>query len=366
MTRWFIQLPAFGTESDQLMKDELKFWFYNDQKNILLTLITAVISVIPGCIRLFIDSFGKPEFNYGLWFSLGQFLVSLVGLSLVALRYRPQALDNVADRLNLQDYIEECCNIKQTKIRDSASAYRVVRKTVNQFYLAWILVWLVWSIQYGLDIYLYAMDRSCISEYFNNLKYLLDFLSSSFMFAVYFILNDITVDISNRAETGYSNLYYAVVSCIFIFFIGLIFLMTHSANSYDSSFDKYELYTRILLSFFGTISFVFVLGKLNSNFLAVPRLLMILLYIYAISQSFAIFYSNDVCPHKFHHGSYMPIVEVVRLFMPWIISLGKIALLILLSWILYKRRLIFYIIHKSVLMTETPRMTREFNRYMNK
>lgn len=126
--------------------------------------------------------------------------------------------------------------------------------------------------------------------------------------------------------------------------------------------DYEHLLPLTILSAFGCISFVLVLGKLNSNFLSVPRVFMLILYVYAVAQAYSLFYQR--IPQPKPDSEFQPIIEVMKYIYPWVIFLGKITLLITLSWILNKKRLIFYIVNKSLSMTLVKEQLKEFNRYM--
>lgn len=181
------------------------------------------------------------------------------------------------------------------------------------------------------------------------------------MFCVYLILNDVTVDISNRCGEHYPNLYWSTVGIGFLFIVCLAFYITYLSNPLCSVF---QLYVKVILSAFGCISFVLVLGKLNSIYLNIPRLFMFPLYIYAVAQAYSFFFFNGKI-EEYEKTPYYSLINVIHVIYPWILSIGKVILLITLSWILYKQRLIYYIVHRSLSMTRIRGQLMEFNRYMD-
>ena len=352
------------------MFEEFKLWARKDWLNISLALLCAVISVLPAVIPFFRESHsnGKSElYDINFWFAFCQCVVVVIGLIVVSFRYRPLALLEISDRFSLQDYIEEECHIKQTQKNDSLTAYRVVRVIVKQFYAAWIFIWVIWLFYYGVEMYFWSEDSFAKNKFFvaniSSIKFILDFLSSSALFGVYIILNNITVEISNRCEDHYSNIYWSAIGLGILFIIGVVFQITYLSNLSDPNYIRYELFISILLSAFGCISFVLVLGKLNSNYLNVPRIFMFPLYIYAVAQAYSFFYGGTVKCTK--ETMYQPIIDVIGNIYPWVMSFGKVILLITLSWILHKKRLIFYIVHRSLSMTKVKEQLNEFNRYMS-
>ena len=124
----------------------------------------------------------------------------------------------------------------------------------------------------------------------------------------------------------------------------------------------YQQYINLLLSAFGAFSFVLVLGTLNSNYLNIPPVFIILLYIYAIAQAFSFLYTEE---KSTKYGLYNPLVDWINYILPWVITIGKIVLLMTLSWVLDKKRLIFYIVHRSLYITQMKGQLKEFNRYLN-
>ena len=371
------------------MFGELIDWIKKDKFNIGLTILCAIVSAsIPDILSQYHFSGVGTDSSclcvdkiltqfYG---AMGKLLLVCLGLGYFAWRYRPVTLNDIKDKQSLEDYIEEECGIKQTNKTSEERAYHVVKQSTQQFFTAWLIIWILWIIFYGVDVmfYLYELFRQrqpdhlcllCLSQQSGiptwkdtafppaliELKYILDFVTSAALFSVYFILNNVTVDISDRSNDNSTSIFEVIVSCVILF--GVLSILQILYLSYDAR--SYDIYTKILLGFFSTISFVLLLGKLNSNYLNIPRLLMGVLYIYAISQMFA-----NLTDLRISNEVYRPVYDMLKGITPWIFAVGKAALLMAFSWILYKKRLIFYIIHMSLSITQNKAKQNKFIRYM--
>lgn len=353
------------------MFEDLKKWFFSDIYGILLTLLCAVISILPSIVKLVYCLFGYEgigqgrNYDEGIWLAYSQVLISIIGWGIIVFIYKPEALDEVSDKRSVVDYMEEKCQIKQTAVYDSDVAYNVVRSTIKQFYGAWFAIWLIWILYYGLGIVLSNEEISKngnMMRYLSQIEYFLDFCSSTAMYCAYIILNDITVDISSRDDKEgrhYSCLFRTITLCVIILFACILLQTLYLLE--PGTYGNFNIYTRFILSFFGTISFVMVLGKLNSYHLNIPSWLIMPLYVYAVSQAFSMF----VLPVSEKEFILMnDLANAMSSCLLWIAFLGKVVLLIVLSWVLYRKRLIFYIVQSSISITSRKANIQEFNRYM--
>lgn len=350
------------------MFEEIKKWFKSDKYGISLSLMCAIIPLIPSIIRLILYLFGNKEiisgcYSYEFWFAFSQILVSLIGLIIIVFIYKPKTLNEISDSRSLKDYIEEICQIKQNINNNSEMAYKIVKSTVSQFYGAWLMIWLTWALYYGVEFVFYSSpvfyNNTYLTLSFSNLKYFLDFCNSVSIYAAYIVLNDATVNIKSRTnQHNYLRLLIAVALCIFIFFLCIILQIVYLSIP---GYDYLNMYTKTILCCFGGMSLIMVLGKLNSNRLDIPRILMSFLYIYAVSQFFSVFIINNKTEHN---CEFTIISDAAQNILPWITSFGKVVLLISLSWILDHKRLILYIIHSSISITSRKTDIQEFNRYM--
>lgn len=348
------------------MSKEFKSWFQKEKLNIFLAIFCALIPCFSNVV-LSVISISQIEISKGethnVVLSFSQFIIALIGLLVVSLRYKPTAIEEVSKGYALQDYIEDVCRIKQTQNNDSSIAYKVVKSIVKQFYNSWIIIWVIWLLYFGVET-LFALLKISGNMWLEKNAFgvlsVLDFLSSSALFGMYIILNHITVDIARRTEKHYSDVYWAVIAIIVLFFIGMVLYLFYMFAPSDK--DIYGLYIKVLLSAFGAFSFVLVLGRLNSGYLNVPPVFIMILYVYAIAQAYSYLYighESIIIP------KYESITRGINYIFPLILTVGKGVLLLTLSWVLDEKRLIFYIVHKSLSITQMKGQLKEFNRYLN-
>ena len=358
----------------------IRDWFKKEKFNVLTTVLAGVLPVLLNWLWDIIKllASGKWASPEGLAEVLSIFSISesanyaiqtvFVLLSLfVLIRNRRHAIHSMEDRKLMEKYIEDKCGLKIKQKDDAASSCQVVRGTVRQFYYAWLSLWFLWLVYYGGNL-VYEIGENTIAthstlfEKFNMERVqnlfcnFFDFLSSSVLYVVYLVLNNVTVNIAKRGGNSngirYGILFLTVLASIYMAatLIGL-------AVTDKESYMKINISVLLLLGMFSSLSFVLVLGKLNSNFLQIPRALMYVLYIYAVTQVYEPFLDVDIFREK------NPVMVLSYIF-PYITLCGKISLLLALSWMVYDRRLIFYVIHKSLALDETPSKLKSFNEYM--
>lgn len=332
--------------------EELKYWFKQDKFNILLTLLCALISLLPSVLPLINQNKFPENFDFSLLKACSQLLIAVTGFIWFSMRFKPVALNELAARDSLQDYIDDVCAIRQTKGNDSHFAYKVVKGVVNQFYKMWMVVWSVWVISYSIKVFSLLIGCQGDDSYIQTIDYLLDFIGSAAMFAIYVILSDVTVEISKRIGKRYSNMHWYVITILLLFAV----LVLLDINYMAAYCEQAKSYLQLILSAFGCFSFVMVLGKLNSNFLNVPKLFMIMLYCYAVAQAYS-FLSLEQSENS-------PLTDFFKEYYYYFTSIGKVMLIITLSWILSRKRLIFYLVNRSLSMTDVKSKLNEFNRYM--
>lgn len=358
------------------MLEELVEWLRKDKFTIALTIICAFAPLYLDIPKKILGEspnvpqqkcqegksrkdFYEKEKEMALWES-----VLIIGaLGVVIFNYHPSSINSKMDENSLKQYIEDHCDLRQSFNNTSESACTVVRKTVKQFYHWWIALWWVWLICY-MGIFIIMRGIPSIYNDFSLLrnlgifKSLCDFATSTIMFALYFILNNVTVNEITRNIGALKMKYLGITVFIFLLTIFVLLQMAYLTKSDETDF---AYYTQILLGTFSAMTMVLLLGNFNSNYLQVPRVFMYILYIYAISQAFTIF---GMYPDEETFGELYHTAKKISFSLPWISFFGKATLLITMSWILHDRRFIFYIIHKSQTITRTRTMLRSFNHYM--
>lgn len=343
------------------MWEDVKSWLRDDYTNNFLAFVSLVLSLIPYIISVLWEiDFGEG----GLMFSMAQVLFTLSALIVISYRYTSYTLKELSSENALKDYIECECQYRQTADNTSDQACRIVRRTLEQFFTAWKFIWLAWMMYYIVEVFYWTslMDRNnCVHvAIVSGIMDLIDFLGSASMLVLYVVLNDYTVDRRVRARSFNSALFVSgIVSCV-VFVFCLLFFTKYASNPHENLY--YALYCRVVLSTFGCISFVLVLGKFNSHYLQIPRLMIMPLYVYAVVQAFSFLVGDLESTEK--DILFRPLTEIANRIVPWVTIIGKIALLVALSWMLNNKRIIFFIVRRSLSMAEVKGQLAEFNRYM--
>lgn len=357
--------------------NEIRAWIKSEKFNIFLTVSSGILLIILDKLLDYTSHIDDFEFNLKIEEQNNYLIQSLFILItlIVLLRNRKSTYEDLSKDKQLKQYIARKCNIKIKDSKTIDSAYKVVTGTVNQFYTAWIMIWFIWFIYYfgnyilgigkpeiGIDI----ANSDCIDgignigifyKIRNIFSHFFDFLSSTALYGIYLILNDVTVNIRERSKHD-EGLRYGALCFIVIFAIFISFVLLEASTISCEEYKKYDQITSLLLSTFSAISFVLVLGKLNSNYLQIPRFFLYGLYIYAIIQLYEPFKSSGCGDIKY-------ISTIINYTMPYITLVGKICLMLTLTWIVYEKRFIFYVIHKSLSLAETPDMLDLFNKNMS-
>lgn len=331
------------------MLENLTAWIKKDKFNILLTLFAAILplgtSWLQNQYHTSLSLVIEPYENY-LIHAIFIFCTLLVLIR----NFWSMHVELTENGDKIKSYIAKYCNIK-IFCKELESSFDVVVGTVRQFYVAWIVIWLLW-LTYYLGNLLLEVNHTEFSAFSNTL----DFLTSTIIFAVYIILTNVTVNVRKRLRMGITY-YYGIVLWVIILVLWTVGIISSNINTYDALFvnsNDAEKLVSLLLSLYSTITFTLVLGKINSNYLQIPKLFLWMLYLYAIIQAYHPFISNDY---------YIGIVgTMLSVIFPYVTLLGKFFLVLTLCWIANKRRFLFFVIQKSVSIDETPVLLGNLNK----
>lgn len=100
-----------------------------------------------------------------------------------------------------------------------------------------------------------------------------------------------------------------------------------------------------------------LLGKMNSSYLKVPSIFMLLLYVYAVTQLYVPFKDSDLWMTK---NSWLD--TFLNYAIPYITLIGKIFLMLTICWIAVQRRFIFFVIHRSTTIDKIDDLISELNK----
>lgn len=257
--------------------------------------------------------------------------------------------------------------------------FTVVSDTVQQFYKCWIGIWVLWILYYGVESMARLLPDSTHFtgiQFHYSFKSLIDFTTSILLFVLYLILNNVTVYRQKREEANPNELRYGglfLIVCICI--IGALFIYSFSVYRPIIAYG-YMMVVNLALGTFATFAFVILLGKLNSFYLQIPILLNLMVYFYAILQMFgpltmladgsSFFKSQPYDSALLHFFLTETDYQFEKINIAFLFAslFGKLCLAMVLYWIVYKFRFIYFVITKSLSLTETPEKIKMFWRYI--
>ncbi len=344
------------------MFKEFIHWFHKEKFQILLTIFSALIPVFfslaieslqfKSCCNkesLYWNFTLKDTANYAI-----QSIFIFITLFVLIKNKRIAYADLRNDR-PIKQYLVKVCRLKIPYNKIIDEKFHVISEATMQFYRTWMFVWILWLAYYvGNLIFELASepnDRIMIAQAIYT--QLFDFLNSTAMFVIYLVLTNVTVNIRQRTDNDESY-WYGVITWIImlsIFIICVAFEICCGKGHF--AFCRYV--TSLVLSLFSAISFMLVIGKLNSIYLQIPQLFLWALYLYGILQCY-------VPISLLKTGDIGCIGTCVKNIIPYVTLIGKVFLMLSLCWIVNHKRIIYYIIHQSLLIEDTPRMLKELNR----
>lgn len=254
---------------------------------------------------------------------------------------------------------------------------QVVSGTCNQFYIMWLIIWGIFLCYYMTDLYFkFMFNHSSMMEVLDYVQLkdfiqnILNFASSAAMYAMYIVLNNVTMYRKVRSKYDNHKFERGIVSLIILFFF--VIISSSYATLLDSSeYGEYQFVNSLCLSCFSTFSFILLLGRLNSNHLMMPSTMLYGLYIYAMAQMFSpfmnIFLSME--ENTGHVELYVPPGSKGNDYLPavfqYITLFGKIILTFMIIWIAKEYRLMYFVLHKSLSLEQTPKRKKFFFQFMS-
>lgn len=371
------------------IENSIWLWLKDERISIISTIVCPVLSVllsagIPIGSYLLDTKDGKSNgFDYYpqvitiLYFL--QLIFLIVSLYFI-LSNRTAILRLLNDKESLLiRYFQKECHIRNEEDSPLIDHFTVVRDTVKQFYYCWVIIWTLWILYYGIesiDRLLPDATRFTGLQLHYAFKCVIDFSTSIVLFFLYLILNNVTVYRQKREEANPNEVRYGfmfLMMCICI--IGALFLYSFSVSDEAVAFG-YMMVVSLALGTFATFVFVILLGKMNSFYLQIPIVLNLFVYFYAILQIFGPltmladgheYFTNETSDGTFLYKFItLPNIRFEKINIAFLmVSLfGKFCLTMVLYWIVYKFRFIYFVITKSLSLTETPEKIKVFWRYI--
>lgn len=354
------------------MEDESK-WLHSEKVNIF---ITAIIPAFIGLITTVVTILNKKtmcpvvDLLKDSCFINSMQLVVIVCTILVIFRIRRRILVTKLMGQRLFCYIREKCNLRDQSDESVDYSLNVIRKTMKQFYYAWIALWAILFIYFSGSLCFAFLDGAKFNDQCGEVSRLLlngynnvfNYLSSTAMFVVFIILNSATVMINDRR-----NGRGLICAIILIVIFGCVILLptVYSFSLYGMSYFKLQLLISIILGFYSAFTFVLVLGRLNVG-LHIPRFIFYGLYVYALAQMFQFLFVfpmvKDYCWGRFTElYDYLNTFEII---FQYITLIGKVCLSLTLLWIVFDSKIISLVIQQSQAITELLYRKDVFDTYM--
>ncbi len=356
------------------MIENLKNWWKAERYNILLTIFAALIPLmITWCVGW--DQSALKDANTHiikqgveselLWWAMGEksnYAVQTVfiGITLfVLIRTRhatTEELDNSKGQIML--YILKNCSLKDYNNESKEKTYSNVKEMVRYFYIAWLVVWFLWLAYYLGNYFLAYQDNDDLKF---GYRQIVNFMNSSAMFGVYNIIGNASISMEKRLNS-FTSYWFSLFGWFILFICCIVGILVDVNNPYTTIGLRAHSCVIVLNAMFSIITMVLVLGKLNSVYLQIPRLFMWGLYFYAAIQAYTPLLESSYDTPFLSGVCDDLLVKVVIAMLPYITLLGKVFLMLVLCWVVDYKRLIFFVIHRSVTIDQTPRLLNELNR----
>ncbi len=364
-------------------------WLKDERVSIIFTILTPIIGAVVAIIKIICQNEIKTDtivtildfLQFGFVVISFYFIMTNRMLILTQLSKREELLKH---------YFLKECHIRNEAESPLREHFAVVRNTVRQFYFCWMVIWVLWTLYYGMTTIGRWLPNDFIDSFWEFraqyiFKSLVDFASSIVLFFLYLILNNVTVDRERREEANPHELRFGgifLLVCISI--IGALFIQSLSISDHACAF-VFMMIVNLALGIFSAFAFVILLGKLNSFYLQIPILLNLLVYIYAIIQVFSPLtmladgigfikeYLNSSQIHslkdlistsKLFNGGIRETLNIFNASFLFVTLIGKLCLTLVLYWIVYNFRFIYFVITKSLSLTETPEKIKVFMKYI--
>lgn len=349
------------------MFENFRLFFREQKANILVTILGGLVPLFVGGIISAFDSekptkaIAKSICDEDFWkitprenFVLQSIFILITLYVLIQVR-KFVIGDLESSEEQIKQYIKKNCGLKIFDHNSTInSAFQTVQGTVSQFFYAWLAVWLMWLIYYGGGLFFSSLGTDTKYGGFfwltATFQHLFDFLNSTALFAIYIILTSVTVNRKKRTDNDNS-----IMESVLVWVVLFIVFM---AGIIIENFDHNHLMAEIMpfyVSTISTVTFVLVLGKMNSTYLQIPPFFMFVLYLYALIQLYIPF--KDL--YVFGNCWFNTFIDNV---LPYLTLLGKFILMLTICWIAVRRRFLFFVIHRSTTIDRTDELLSELNK----
>jgi hypothetical protein len=343
----------------------LKNWITDQKFTIGLSIFCGFAPVL---LNLMIESskFGNLNVDVNICMDVANML--FIFITLIILVKSNFLIDTEAEnKPKLYKYVQNELKQESELVTQGEDVlFKRIDISIKQFYYSWVVIWTIW-----LLLYLGKLIFSAYSNFMNNnipdemfrlsclFENSMNLVNSFTMFFIYMVMTISTVKISMVSHHR-SQMHIAIILLIFLGF-GTFLMDMYSMYVID--YDLVQFYIRLFIGIIATISFMAVLGRLNSSYLDIPQGIIMCLYLYASLQMLYPFV--NIGDDKSKNVS-LPVVDAVK-YLNWffyiLAFIGKILLFMVIKWIIQKNRFLFFIIRKANSMSESNEMLKTFNRF---
>lgn len=357
----------------------LKGWLKEDKVTFYGTALCPIITLVGTGLSCSITSikqfFGLSINNCISWLYFLQAIFVAISFFFIW-QHRDTILRKLVQKEGLlKNYLQKECHLRNEEEFTVDDRFVIIKETVEKFYYYWMKIWVVWLVYYGMLFVNSFADYEKGSVFLNTyslfwVRCIVDFATSILLFMIYLTLNNVTVP--KRFRQDYHSFDFKIGS-IFLFItiaiIGALLVKCASMVGPQNTFTP-MLMVSLALGIFSTFTFVLMLGKLNSFYLQIPIFLNIMVYLYAIAQIFTPLGLLADGGENMRDGfvgqaiqSYLGKIHVILLC---ITLIGKMCLAYVIYWTVYKSRFIYFVVTKSMALTETPEKLMVFWKYIGK
>ena len=265
----------------------------------------------------------------------------------------------------LHDYVvEEFGSHSELGNENVDSLFGRMHMTLKQFYYGWIVVWIIWLVMYTEKLIYYCYENYGNSYYMmdevmmKRMNYFflnfMNLFNSCVIFFVYMVITISTVN-HKRSDNNRGQMHVGMIFLGFLWFVCCI-IEIFSLYYDQDAYDIIQFYLQLTIGIFASISFMSVLGRLNSSYLNMPQWVVMCLYFYsAIQITYPLTYNNILDKISVYGSLNFTTLLALLAF------LGKVFLFIIIRWIMIDNRFLFFILHKANAMSESDRILKEFN-----
>ena len=340
--------------------DDFSAWLRKNKYTIIWGLFLALLPVIVGRLLpiLHIDTQDDNLIWNIVLYNLRHIVnIIFILMIFIALSKKSFLMDPDEEKEKaVHEYVKKQFGENSTLAQNTPSnLYERLRVGVRQFYYSWMAVWGVWLILYILSfvfsVYKYLIVRAndeAIKDFSDMtlfrmgslLENFLNLINSIILLFIYLVITVSTVRVGNLSKdsnrimhASLSVLVFVGASCLFIDMFSL------SSSISPDVYKHIQYYLRLVIGIIAAISFMAVLGRLNTNFLNIPQWMMLSLYVYAAIQ---VIYSMTYDPYYFNPDQKERIIKIKKEMRDSTINANKTNELAIGKDTLYIEKYLFY------------------------